>query len=108
MFIHYCGKHDYLLESYLQLEKVRAVNLGNPEMYEFDSTIQKFLNYGKCYFGLWPRQDGENLEKYSRRMKNATAGGERGLLLHFSEVMFPEYYCQEILQKWKEVMRSSN
>jgi len=107
-FIHYCGKHDYLLESYLQLEKVRAVNLGNPEMYEFDSTMQKFLNYGKCYFGLWPRQDGENLEKYIRRMKNATAGGERGLLLHFSEVMFPEYSCQEILQKWKEVMRSSN
>jgi len=107
-FIHFCGKNDYLLESYLKLDKVRAVNLGNPEMYDFDITMQKFIDYKKCYFGLWPRQDGENLEKYIRRMKNATAGGERGLLLHFSKDMFPEYSCQDILQKWKEIMRSSN
>jgi hypothetical protein len=70
--------------------------------------MQKFIDYKKCYFGLWPRQYGENLEKYIRRMKNASAGGERGLLLHFNEVMFPEYSYQDILQKWKEIMRSSN
>jgi len=107
-FVHYCGKHDYLLESYLQLEKVRAVNLGNPEMYEFDSTMQKFLNYGKCYFGLWPKEDKETLEEYIYRMKQATGGGRGGLILHFDESMFPEYSCQDILQKWKEIMRSSN
>ena len=107
-FVHYCGKHDYLLESYLQLEKVRAVNLGNPEMYEFDSTMQKFLNYGKCYFGLWPKEDEETLEEYIYRMKQATGGGRRGLILHFDEAMFPEYPCQDILQKWKEIIRSSN
>jgi len=107
-FIHFCGKNEYLLESYLKLDKVRAVNLGNPEMYDFDITMQKFIDYKKCYFGLWPRQDGENLEKYIRRMKNATAGGERGLLLHFSEVMFSEYSCQDILQKWEEIMRGIN
>jgi len=104
-FVHYCGKHDYLLESYLQLEKVRAVNLGNPEMYEFDSTMQKFLNYRKCYFGLWPKEDKETLEEYIYRMKEATAGGERGLILYFDEAIFPEYSCQEILRKWKTIMR---
>ena len=104
-FIHYCGKHDYLLESYLQLEKVQAVNLGNPEMYEFDSTMQKFLNYGKCYFGLWPKEGSETLEEYIHRIKRATDGGKRGLLLHFDEAMFPEYSCQEILRKWKTIMR---
>jgi len=107
-FVHYCGKHDYLLESYLQLEKVRAVNLGNPEMYEFDSTMQKFLNNGKCYFGLWPKEDEETLNEYINRMKEATGGGKRGLLLHFDEAMFPEYSCQDISQKWKKIMRSSN
>ena len=104
-FVHYCGKHDYLLESYLQLEKVRAVNLGNPEMYEFDSTMQKFLNYGKCYFGLWPKEDKETLEEYIYRMKQATGGGRGGLILHFDESMFPEYSCQDILRKWKTIMR---
>jgi len=107
-FVHYCGKHDYLLESYLQLEKVRAVNLGNPEMYEFDSTMQKFLNYEKCYFGLWPKEDEETLEEYIYRMKQATGGGRGDLILHFDEAIFPEYSCQDISQKWKEIMRSSN
>jgi len=103
-FVHYCGKHDYLLESYLQLEEVRAVNLGNPEMYEFNSTMQKFLNYGKCYFGLWPKKKKETLEEYIYRIKQVTAGGKRGLILHFDEAMFSEYSCQEILQKWKIIM----
>ena len=103
-FVHYCGKHEYLLEAYLQLDEVRAINLGNPEMYEFNSTMQKFLNYGKCYFGLWPKIGEENLEGYIYRMKKSTAGGKRGLILLFDEAMFPEYSCQDILQKWREVM----
>jgi uroporphyrinogen-III decarboxylase len=100
-FVHYCGKHEYLLEAYLQLEEVRAINLGNPEMYKFNPTMQKFLNYGKCYFGLWPKEDGETLEEYIRRMKEVTDSGTRGLILHFDEAMFPEYSCQDILQKWR-------
>ena len=107
-FIHFCGENDYLLESYLKLDKVRAVNLGNPEMYDFDTTMQKFIDYKKCYFGLWPKMEKENLDEYVNRMKGATGGGKRGLLLHFDEAMFPEYSCQDILQKWKEMMRSSN
>jgi hypothetical protein len=107
-FIHFCGKNDYLLESYLKLDKVRAVNLGNPEKYDFDTTMQKFIDYRKCYFGLWPKMEKENLDEYTNRMKRATGGGKRGLLLHFDEAMFPEYSCQDILQKWKEMIRSSN
>jgi len=107
-FVHFCGKNDYLLDSLLKLDEVRAINLGNPEMYEFDSTMQKFLNYGKCYFGLWSKEDKETLEEYIYRMKQATVGGRGGLILHFDEAMFPRYSCQDILQKWKEIMRSSN
>lgn len=107
-FIHFCGKNDYLLESYLKLNKVRAVNLGNPEMYDFDITMQKFIDYKKCYFGLWPKEDKETLEEYINRIKKATVEGKRGLILHFDEEMFPQYSCQDILQKWKEIMRSSN
>ena len=79
-FIHFCGKNDYLLESYLKLDKVQAVNLGNPEMYDFDITMQKFIDYKICYFGVWPKIDEESLEEFLFRMKQATAGGKRGLL----------------------------
>jgi len=107
-FIHFCGKNEYLLDSYLKLNKVRALNLGNPEMYNFEKTMQKFMDNEKCYFGLWPRKDEESLEKYIKRMKNITKGGKRGLLLHFDEDMFPEYSCQDILKKWEEVMKSAS
>jgi len=103
-FIHFCGKNEYLLESYLKINEVRAVNLGNPELYDFDTSMQKFIKYKKCYFGLWPRKVGENLKAYTLRMKNATNGGERGLLLHFRETMFPEISCLEVLNKWEEIM----
>ena len=107
-FVHFCGENDYLLESFLKLDEVRAINLGNPEMYDFDITMQKFVDYRKCYFGLWPKEESETLEEYIFGIKQATDGGRRGLILHFDEAMFPEYSCQEILQKWKEIMRSSN
>jgi len=103
-FVHYCGKHDYLLTSFLNLNEVRAINLGNPEMYNFDITMQKFIEYKKCYFGLWPKEDSETLEGYIHRMKRATNGGKRGLILHFDEVMFPESSYQDILQKWQTMM----
>ena len=104
-FVHFCGKNDYLLESFLKLDEVRAINLGNPEMYDFDITMQKFIDYRKCYFGLWPKEESETSEEYIFRIKQATDGGRRGLILHFDEAMFPEYSCQEILRKWKTIMR---
>jgi len=103
-FVHFCGKNDYLLESFLKLDEVRAINLGNPEMYDFDITMQKFVDYKKCYFGLWPKEENETLEEYIFRIKQATDGGKRGLILHFDEAMFTEYPCQDILQKWRKIM----
>jgi hypothetical protein len=46
----------------------------------------------------------ENLDEYTNRMKRATGGGKRGLLLHFDEAMFSQYTCLDILQKWREIM----
>jgi len=103
-FVHFCGKNDYLLESFLKLKEVRAINLGNPEMYDFDTTMQKFIDYKKCYFGLWPKKNKETLEEYIRRMREVTDSGTRGLILHFDEAMFPEYSCQDIVQKWRALM----
>lgn len=101
-FIHFCGHHAYLLEAFLSLEDVRAINLGNPELYNFDQTMERFLEEKKCYFGLWPKVEGEDLSSYIRRMKGATQKGSRGLLLHFDEEMFPLYTCASILNNWIE------
>jgi len=99
-FVHYCGKHDYLLEAYMKMKGVRAINLGNPESYDFEETMEKFLRYGKVYFGLWPKENQEDLEGYIWRLKDKTEGGKRGLLLHFDERMFPNYTSKNILEIW--------
>ncbi|GAB4116514.1 MAG: hypothetical protein Kow00103_12280 [Candidatus Caldatribacteriota bacterium] len=99
-FVHYCGKHDYLLEAYLQIKEVRAVNLGDPQSYDFETTMGKFLAHNKVYFGLWPKEEREDINRYIKRIKSKTEGGTRGLLLHFDESMFPEYSSEKILELW--------
>ncbi len=101
-FIHYCGSNAALLDAFLLMDEVRAINFGNPEMHDFDETMRKFIHHGKCYFGLWPKQPGETAGEYVARMKGASKGGTRGLLLHFDEDMFPGYSCEQILAIWEE------
>jgi hypothetical protein len=99
-FVHYCGRNEYLLEAYLEVDEIRALNLGNPEMYDFDKTMKKFIESGKSYFGMWPKKAGETLEQYITRMKEASCRGQKGLLLHFDENMYPEYSPAQILEMW--------
>lgn len=99
-FIHFCGKNQYLLDSFLQLEEVRAINLGNPEMYDFRTTMDKFLLNNKCYFGSWPSYEDEDIEHYVYRMKEASNGGKKGLLLHFNENMFENCSCDKVMELW--------
>lgn len=101
-FIHFCGKHDYFLESLLDLEEVYAINLGNPEMYDFNKIMKKILEHNKCYFGLWPKYKDEKLKDYIKRMIEVTEGGKRGLVLLFDESMYPEYSCEKIYEIWRE------
>jgi uroporphyrinogen-III decarboxylase len=101
-FIHYCGKHEYLLEAYLNMKEVRAINLGNPESYNFTKSMDKFLEYKKVYFGIWPKKEKENIYEYIKRIKGKTEDGTKGMLLHFDESMFPDYSSQEILDIWRD------
>ena len=103
-FVHFCGKNEYLLEAYLNMDEVRAINLGNPEMYEFEKTMDKFIKNKRCCFGLWPKREKENLIEYLDRMKKATCGGKRGLLLYFDEAMFPHCRDGEILEEWNNLV----
>ncbi len=100
-FIHFCGRNEHLLDAFLRMDGVRAVNLGNPEMYDFETTMEKFIHYKKCYFGIWPKKQGENMEQYINRMKKYSNAGSQYILLHFDERMFPEYSPMQIRERWQ-------
>lgn len=86
-FIHYCGKNDHLLDAYLALEGVRAINFGNPEMHDFSRTMEKFKTSGVCCFGKWPVTPGETPREYFRRIGRVTDGGS-GIILHLDSTAF--------------------
>ncbi len=100
-FIHYCGKNDYLLDAFLSIENLRALNFGNPEMHDTGAVMKKCLEQQVCYFGKWPAEDGETSDDYLRRMHQVSRGGTEGLLLHVDEDMFPEKSPLEIYAAWK-------
>jgi hypothetical protein len=86
-FIHYCGKNDHLLDAYLALEGVRAINFGNPEMHDVARTMEKFRSSGVCCFGKWPVAAGETPREYFRRIGRVTDGGS-GIILHLDSTAF--------------------
>jgi len=100
-FVHFCGKNEVLLEKFLQLEPVRAVNLGQPEMYDFEQTMQMFIKYNKCFFAHWPKLQDETLGQYLQRMKNATSNGTKNMLLHFQEDYYPDSSAEKVLEQWE-------
>ncbi len=103
-FVHYCGKNEHLMDAYLQMDCVRAVNLGNPEMHDFSKTMHQVVQQQKCYFGLWPALEGETCREYVQRMRQASNQGRQGLILHWDESLFPQYTCGEIHALWTEAM----
>jgi len=79
--VHFCGKNEPLLDALLFIPEVKGINLGNPEMYDYESTIKKFITSGKVYCGTsWPRGKNESVNDYFSRILSPLKGKKRGLI----------------------------
>ncbi len=79
--IHFCGKSDYLLDACLSLPEVKGINLGQPEMYDYESTIKKFMVADKVFIGsCWPRKKNELANDYFFRILYPLKGKKRNLI----------------------------
>ncbi len=100
-WVHWCGHRPQLLEAYLQIPEVRAVNFGNPEMYEPETVLPQLVQAGKLYFGSWPWRPDEGLDAYFDRILEPLAGGKRGLILTGAQDgATPE--TPEVMSRWRE------
>jgi hypothetical protein len=99
-FIHFCGYNEHLLDAFLSIKEVRAINLGNPEMYDLFTVMSKFIQNNKVYFGRWPKESNESYEDFLNRMIEASNGGKRGLLLQFDEDMYQDVDIMKIYNYW--------
>ncbi|MCM8769029.1 MAG: hypothetical protein NC911_05050 [Candidatus Omnitrophica bacterium] len=73
-WFHFCGDGRTLLDKLLQAREVRGINFGNPEKYDWITTLQKIASAGKVYSGSIPRKEGENLVSYCRRVVSYLPG----------------------------------
>ena len=79
--VHLCGRHETLLDALLSIPEVKGINLGNPEMYNYESTIRKFVDAEKVYCErCWPRKKGESLEDYFSWILSALKGKKQELI----------------------------
>ena len=47
-WLHFCGKGDHLLDIFLDIEEVRGINFGNPELYNLNEVLAKVKKRGNC------------------------------------------------------------
>ena len=78
---HFCGKAEFLLDAHLSLPEVKGVNLGQPEMYDYESTIKKFIAAEKVFIGAcWPREKDESVKDYFFRILSPLKGKRQSLI----------------------------
>ena len=67
-WLHFCGKGEHLLETFLEIPEVKGINFGNPENYTPAELLPKLERKGKVYYGGFPREEGEGMEEYFVRL----------------------------------------
>ncbi len=67
-FIHYCGRHPFLFEQLCNRDYVRAIDLGNPEMYDIRWLMERCAETGTVLYSRIAEEPGETWQAYIRRL----------------------------------------
>lgn len=67
-FIHWCGRHEALAEQLTGLPCVRAIDLGNPEMYELDELFSLCSRTDTVVYSRLAAKPGEDWRGYLERI----------------------------------------
>ena len=98
---HCCGNFADKLDQILEIPKLRAVNFGNPEMWDQDDAVARIEQAGKVYYGGWGREPDEPLESYLRRAILIAGPEKRGLIIMLHETHGqPLPHPERIMELW--------
>ncbi len=70
VFIHFCGQHKNLFEQLCRQECVKAIDLGNPEMYDTRWLMETCAATGTILYSRLPANPGETWQSYTERLGN--------------------------------------
>jgi len=97
-WVHFCGRAPQLVDGYLQIPEVKAINFGQPEMYDPAEIMPRVLEAGKLYYGAWPRRPDETEAAYFARIMGCLEGEKRGLILTYPA----GGYVEAAMSAWHE------
>lgn len=102
-FVHFCGKHPALLERLCRLEEVRALDLGNPELYGPRWLLERCAETDTVLYSRLAAEPGEAWEAYLRRLAGLVR--QTGARVILRPVIFPESRgnCAAMQALWHEL-----
>ncbi len=102
-FAHFCGHHEPLFQRLCDSERVRAVDLGNPEMWDTRWLMERAAETGTVLHSRLAAEPGESWQAYTRRLAGlACQTGARCIL---RPVVFPSDRdgCRAMRELWHEL-----
>ena len=102
-FVHYCGRHEAMFEQLCRMPEVRAIDLGNPEMYDTAWLMRQCGETGTVLFSPLPALAGESWRPYLHRL--AALAKEAGTRMILRATVYPETRddCARMLDLWHEL-----
>ena len=102
-FLHYCGRHPDLFEMLCRLPCVRAIDLGNPEMYDTRWLMERCAETGTVLHSRLAAEPGEAWDAYARRLGGLVrATGARCIL---RPLVYPQTRdeCSQMKELWHDL-----
>jgi hypothetical protein len=102
-FVHFCGKHDYLYDKVLECDFARAIDLGNPEMYDTNHLLEKCAQTNTVFYGKLANLENENWESYIKRIAQIVQKNCAKCILR--PTIFPDTLdeCRKMYDIWHEL-----
>jgi hypothetical protein len=108
VFVHFCGKHTTLLERVCGAEEVRAIDLGNPEMYDSRWVLQRCAATDTVLYSRLAAEPGEHWEPYVRRLAGLVRQTGARVILRPTAFPTSRADCAAMRDLWHELTEYSS
>ncbi len=102
-FVHYCGLHHAFFEMLCKMPCVRAIDLGNPEMYETRWLLEQCAETGTVLCSRVAAEPDEDWESYTRRLGGLVR--ETGARCILRPLVHPQKreQCLDMKEMWHDI-----
>jgi hypothetical protein len=101
-FVHFCGKHQPLLERLCRMPCVRAVDLGNPEMYDTRGLMETCAEHDTVLYSRLPSRPDESPLAYVDRLAEQVRATGARVFLRATAVPRNRDEAAAMLDHWHE------